>query len=345
PAMFLLHAAWVQRHFSFLLKVFCCSVAVACVATVLLYWLPEDVTRNLVKSFPMLREYPETFSREAFGLYSPFIDRIQFSSLIGLAILSCLYMLQGPKKWLPALLLPLLGYTMMVLGGRGGQLALLVSLLVPGIYWVYKLLSRKVFPNLSKTAVGGISTFFVVLVLAFLPFAAYHTNSAVHTRVNQSLWEISEIRSGHYDPDNFLHFTTVRRLVSWQNLWRIIEEQPILGTGTGDFGDAITRAYESDEYPLIENIHNQYLMFWAMLGIVGLAVFVGVMAYWAVRMKNQGAVTIFAWSVLLFYAVNMIPDAVLYQQIDNMAFCAFLSMIGLCRGESHSPKSERKKPA
>ena len=68
-----------------------------------------------------------------------------------------------------------------------------------------------------------------------------------------------------------------------------------------------------------------------MLGIWGLAVFVFVLWNWAYQMKNQGMISVFAWSVLLFYIINMIPDAVLYQQIDNMAFCAFLSLIGLQR--------------
>ena len=66
-----------------------------------------------------------------------------------------------------------------------------------------------------------------------------------------------------------------------------------------------------------------------MAGIWGLTVFLFVLTYWLYKMRFSGPVFYLATAFLVFYFLNMLPDAVLNTQVDSAAFCAFLALIGL----------------
>src|SRR5690606_36508099 len=117
PLLFLAHAQLLQQHFRKLTLAFILATSAAAAFIVLLYLLPEETVRTLANSTKLMLSYPDNVHRAAFGLYSPFIDRLQFSSLTAVAIFSSLYLfiINYNRKVLLAAL-PLLFFTMLILG-------------------------------------------------------------------------------------------------------------------------------------------------------------------------------------------------------------------------------------
>ena len=331
PLIFLLHAPHLRQHFYRYLGAFIVGVSIGCLVTVVLFWLPEESVRQLTLSVPkwLMLPYPEVKYRTAFGLYSPFIDRIQFSSLIGLALLSTLYLAWQRQLRVTLLLLPLLAYTMLSLGGRGGQLALLGGLLVFLVGFGYRVLVPRLAKHMPRKAAGPLVIMAALALTVALPLLAYQLSGPVRSRFDQGRWEWQQFESGQYSAEEFKHFTTIRRIISVQNMWKVVKQHPVMGVGTGDFEDALAEEYRHDGYEVIENVHNQYLYIWGAIGLWGLLLFLGVLGYWAWRMRGQVKLSVFAWSVLAFYLVNMLPDAVLLMQADAAAFTAFLCLVGV----------------
>lgn len=68
--------------------------------------------------------------------------------------------------------------------------------------------------------------------------------------------------------------STAVRVLLWRTAVELIEENPLLGTGTGDIKDELIKIYKERDYIYIIdkqlNIHNQFLQSWAALGPLGL---------------------------------------------------------------------------
>ena len=63
------------------------------------------------------------------------------------------------------------------------------------------------------------------------------------------------------------------RLDMWQTTCAIIAKHPWLGVGTGGFANSYANASALSKKPLANNPHNQFLLFWAQLGVVGVLAF------------------------------------------------------------------------
>lgn len=333
PLLFLAHARLLQENFRKFTLTFVGATTLAGAFIILLYLLPEDTVRTMANSTKLMLPYPDRTDRVAFGLYTPFIDRLQQSTLIAIAIISSVYLIvvNYYRKVLFAAL-PLLFFTMLILGGRGAQLALFFSLLVYGIAISVSILGPKLQQRWGKPRTAAFLVVTGLLIFVALPFLAFKTLTPLQNRYNQSQWELSLIKDGQYKQYDYRHFTTLRRLVSAQNMWEIIQENPLTGVGTGDYQKAIAAKYAQNNPDMEVNTHNQYLLFWAMTGIFGLLVFLAVLGYWIFSLRGSGQLYFYGLAFLIFYLVNMIPDSGLATQVDSMVFSTFMALIGLQKG-------------
>ena len=140
-----------------------------------------------------------------------------------------------------------------VTAGRTGQLAFLF--LIPLLA-----LQRS-----NKKAV------MVSFCIVGLLFAAYFHFSDKSSRVHQGVETAKLFFDPHYHPktgDGDL------RLRFWNNALTLVKEKPLLGYGTGSFGQEYRRITGNTSEHL-ENPHNEYLLFTVQCGLIGLMLHLG----------------------------------------------------------------------
>ncbi len=73
--------------------------------------------------------------------------------------------------------------------------------------------------------------------------------------------------------DNNKNYSTNARLLTWESAFDIMKKHPLLGVGTGDVRDVLTKRYNEKEIlPVLKrylNVHNQFLQTFLSIGIIG----------------------------------------------------------------------------
>ena len=93
PLIFMVNIPFLKENYKKLLLTFVITTSVAALFVIILSFLPQSTVILISENIPLLQEYPKTMDRFAFGMYSPFVDRLQFSNLIGLASIAILFLL------------------------------------------------------------------------------------------------------------------------------------------------------------------------------------------------------------------------------------------------------------
>lgn len=335
PLVVALHLPLVARQYVRYGWALVGGTALACAVTLCLYALPETTVQQIVQhSGGLLSPYIPAADRLAFGLYSPFIDRLQFGNLIALSLLVGVALWYNPQSSRLVyvgrlLLLLLLLVTQLVLGARAAQLGTLLAMawlcMLLLATQVYHLLQRR----WGKMSVLLLTAICVAGMAVALPYAAYRYIPAVNSRYHQMEWEVDMLLYHDFHTVDYQHFTTLRRIVSWQNTWSIIQQHPLLGVGTGDYYTVLRTAYDHDQLDLPTNSHSQYLQVWATVGLWGLVVFIASLVYWYVALVGRGVRSLWyvGSAVLLFYGVVFLLDAVLLRQVDNVVLPLSLAML------------------
>ncbi|HHD56986.1 MAG TPA: O-antigen ligase family protein [Desulfobulbaceae bacterium] len=142
-------------------------------------------------------------------------------------------------------------FNMFITEGRAGQLVFFVLL---------ALLVVQLFSGNRVKAVAA-----VCLLVPIMFYAGYRLSPVFHNRVDAAWYEIAQFRT---NPNT----SVGQRLQFWCNSWRIIQQHPVLGVGTGGF----QKAYADINHELspacvaTDNPHNQYVLVVAMVGIPGI---------------------------------------------------------------------------
>jgi len=255
--------------------------------------------------------------------------RVQLSNLISVgALVAAFLWLKRYYRWffLPSFLLLLL-YSISF-GGRAGQLGFMAGMTVFSISVLvfYRNGSGK---TPTWVMMGRWLVPIVVLLVSVLFYNGYEP---LQKRYQQLFWEIDLYQSGEYKEYDYVNFTSVRRIIAWQNHWQIIKEYPLLGVGIGDYHHKLDAIYESDEHNLPVNSHNQYLSFWLFGGIVALCLFMGALFCWLYGLwYTESYVFIFGLSFLTIYGVVFLFDTPLLFQVDVFIFGLFFGFITFCR--------------
>ncbi len=150
-----------------------------------------------------------------------------------------------------------------ITGGRAGQVA---------FFFMLFLMAMQFFKLNIKSF---ILTAFAVVAIFFL---AYSSSEIFHKRVNLA---ISEVKNYNSDKKTSVGM----RIATWQNSLRIIQDNPILGTGVGDFKRDIeiySKKYTPDAI-MNPQPHNMYLFAWTLSGIFAL---IALLLIFAVEIKG-----------------------------------------------------------
>ena len=344
PLAVMLHTQLIATHYRIYLKALIAGTIWACLVTLLLYAMPESrVIYYIEQSNGILSPYSNTANRLSFGLYSPFIDRLQFGNLIGISILAVVWLggkIEARKQYIYAFCsLVILCITHLFLGARAAQLGTLLGLALLTSAVLVQRIQQQLKNKVSKAFVVLATAIFVLLLTLFLTYMAYHFVEPVQMRYHQLQWEMDMFLNHDFKPASYEHFTSLRRIVSWINSWTLIKQYPIMGVGTGDYYTELNRIYAADNLTLPLNSHSQYLQIWATVGLWGLLTFIASLLYWLYTLHQRADRWLFCFggSILLLYGLVFLFDAVLLRQIDNMTFPAILGIIYTITYQTNRP--------
>ena len=339
PFIFFVHQIFIKKRFWEYIKIFISATSIAAFLTIFFFLLPPETTQNIVAAIPSLKEYIIHEKELAFGIYSPFIDRLQFSYLVGMAIFFQLWVIfRQLEKGIffiknnylsPIIKLILLLLTLLILGARGAQ----ISFLIAAVIWIIGGYFQFVFPIIKQKFnalfANGLLIFGLFFFLIIAPFFAYKNIPAVKVRYEQMQWEIGTFQDGTFKNYNYTHFTSIRRVLSWKNSWAIIQENPFLGVGIGDYQKAMEKEYQKDGLGFPVNTQSQFLYYWTASGILGLLALLFLFGFLFVHClyQKEDYFKLLGFSFLLFYSIIFLFDAPLNFQVGGMTFLVFYCLI------------------
>jgi len=329
PLIFIAQARSIQKNSRKLVSAFILANIFAAFVTIFFFLISEDSALRITEQLPVLQEYVVHKKRFLFGLYSPFIDRLHFSYLLSLSFLSLLWFFKEGFRWKYFLGLVLLGIMILLLGGRGAQIALVVCTLVWIVAYYFILLHPKISIKINKLFSISFLIFIIVFCGIGLPFLAYKTVPPVKNRYNQLKWELGLIRSGEFVDFDYEHFTSLSRIMSWKNNGQIIHDNPVFGVGIGDYHHEMQKIYNKQDLGLEVHTQNQFLFMWAAAGIPGLLILLSIYFWWmykAVKSRNIWY-TVYSISIVLFFFLVSNLDALLHFQTGITCFALFLCLL------------------
>lgn len=103
------------------------------------------------------------------------------------------------------------------------------------------------------------------------------TKSGILARLNGIRFQIQN----NIDPNGH---SLLQRIEFWKTGWQIVKTNWLLGVGTGDTQIAFDKQYNLDNSPLLKEnrlrAHNTYLTVWITFGILGIGIFLWMIAYY-----------------------------------------------------------------
>jgi O-antigen ligase len=134
-------------------------------------------------------------------------------------------------------------------------------------------------------------------------------------------------RTKQYKPEDLINYTSIRRIISWQNGIELIKKHPIFGTGIGNYEQELKKEYEKDKYNLPINHHSQYLFIIGATGIFSFFIYLLSLFYASTLFLKEKEILPIGIGFLVFYLVTFIPDAVLLRQVDCISYSLFFSLL------------------
>ncbi len=332
PLCFWACSEWFRPRLGTMMKIFIGVCTFHSLITLILFVVPESMASDLVGQFSMLQPYPDWTDRLKFGLYTPFLERLNLAYLLGFGLLYLIYdSLRHAWTWLNVVQGIILLIAFLLIGARGAQLALLGGLGIGALsYLIDKLKSL----NLPKEKyLERLTSAITILIIGLIatPYITYKTVPAVQKRYDQMQWELRLINNGDYLQEEYQYFTSLTRIRAWQNAGTIIRENPILGVGIGDYDNALLEAnmkYD-DKVP----VHNQNFFFYlcGAVGVLGLLTMLWGLwqytrSYWG---GERRPIRHLALAYVVFICISCMVDAFLKYHIGSVSVMLFLSVLFL----------------
>ncbi len=336
PLIFYTNLFLIKKRYYGYVNMLIRAVSIAVGITFIFFLLPDSIVQQITDIIGM-QEYISHDKKYAFGAYSPFVDRLQFSYLIVLVIFLELWNIfhlaigQRLPYFLKNSTLILLLIGLIILGARGAQLGCLLgtSIWLVGVFYQYGYAGLK--EKWGGSAAIGILAIGLLINTIGIPFAAYKMIPSVQTRYNQMTWELGTFKDGTYQNYDYTHFTSVRRLLSWKHTWTVIKNQPILGVGIGDYDKTMEMAYQKEPLHFPVNTHNQFLYYWVCGGILAIGIFILILIYWLYQCtcSEKYWTGILSGSFFIFYCIAFLLDAPLNYQVGTMTFWLGYAIISI----------------
>ena len=217
-----------------------------------------------------------------------------------------------------------LANVLFMVGGMTGHL-------VVGVLFLYFFIS---WDRVKSLMVAGL----VLLILGM--FAWMNPLNSIFLR---SKTAINDIKAWEYGKPAYTDSSSGLRLEFYIDTLKIIEKNPVFGTGTGSFENAYRSFTQKNGMNPTDNPHNEYLMTTAQFGLVGLLVLLG---FFMVQWRTAGAFedslqTIMARGFVLTILFACMVSSPLVDHAEGWFFALMSACLfsGMGTGQGHGKKS------
>ncbi|MFH1561948.1 MAG: O-antigen ligase family protein [Nitrospirota bacterium] len=148
------------------------------------------------------------------------------------------------------LVVVLMSINLFIQYSRGGQLAFFVLI----ILWTIK-----------RYGIKGMLC--GIIIVCILSTCIYRISPTFKQRIDIGIEDITQFQT----KDKLSGVG--ERLIFWQNTFKIIKSNPIIGVGTGDFNVEYAKINQQKDKLITDNPHNNYLFILALFGVIGFIIF------------------------------------------------------------------------
>lgn len=311
-------------------KIFLVGLTLSGLVTMILFCIPQESLAVFIEGKDWLREFTPDPNRLAFGIYSPFMDRLQFGYLLGMGVLIHLWFLMKKQISIKGVIsFTIVMMTLIFIGARGAQLAFAIASFSLFLMWFF---GQKHQSKRKQIFVAS----GILIGFALMPLILYCYVPAVTERYNQMLWELDLYINHDITQYDYINFTSVRRIFSWVNTWELIQSNWLFGVGIGDVVRDLEQVYLSKNLKCPPNSHNQFLLFWVSAGLFGLiASLLSILAYLkAIWSRPNGNTKNLALSFLLYYLIIFLFDVPIWYSIGINGFFTFFCLFLITKENS-----------
>jgi len=255
---------------------------------------------------------------------TPFMSHISYNPILAFAIylvayeLLCNSKILVFQKYIYFLFVITMSINMFITGGRAGQ----VMFFAVWVILIFQWLNAYKFKALIL----------VLLVLPSVFFTAYQTSDIFNTRVDEAFHNIS-----NYEENK--KTSVGLRIVYAINSWELIQSNPIIGVGTGDFPTEYQKISDINTPELfnekdsnggsLDNPHNMYILILGQLGIIGLFSFLAIF-YYQIKLSfssNERYFRDVGLALPLLFLLIMWSDSYLLGHYTSLMFIFFSSFL------------------
>ncbi|MDI6736183.1 MAG: O-antigen ligase family protein [bacterium] len=184
--------------------------------------------------------------------------------------------------------------------GRVGQLAFFVLIILFMI---------------KKWGIKGM--LYGLILVCLLLMCIYTLSPTFRTRLDRGIEDITQFQTKD-KPGG-----VGERLIFWQNTFKIIKANPIIGIGTGDFNLEYAKINQAkDKLPDTDNPHNNYLFVLALFGVIGFIIFLNLF-YQMFRYSLLSAMGEIVQLLIVVMLILMLSEAPMMRH--GMLFFTYLS--------------------
>jgi len=253
--------------------------------------------------------YPvvEHYSYLTGAKFTVFMHRGYFSLYLIIGISVCIARILNKKK----LIIHLLLYAFFTLGlfqtlSKAGVLCFIV---VHIIYIIHT------FMNKWKT----VKKKHIVFLLAVSMIAILFSIKSVIVRIDKTIYALNHIKL----EDNNSIESNQARLIMWNTSVKLIKDNFIYGTGTGDYNDELikrNKRYQNLGVVSSElNSHNQFLNTFVQLGLIGFLVLSAIFySYFRIAFKNRDLLIVI---IGVSFLLNFLFESIIETQSGIILFC------------------------
>ena len=244
---------------------------------------------------------------------TPFMTHIPYNPLLAFTIYLLIYYFfqikQTKTKVFIAFLIIIMSVNMFITGGRAGQVAFFVLLLVAFFQFV-------------RVNILKIIGFLIFLICIFI--LAYNFSPIFKNRINAAIYDIKSINENR-------NTSVGLRITMWENSIRIIKNNPFLGVGVGDFPNEYKKICEKHTPNAISDVsqpHNMYLFVWASNGIFSFLVLIGLfLIQLIIYFRKKDEFRPIRLALALFFIVIMFSESYLLTFHTTVLFMIFVSIL------------------
>lgn len=208
-------------------------------------------------------------------------DHVRFSLLVTIAIAACGYFLNKNYQrwnflfWVMLLIVTWQIIYLHILAARTGLLSFYLIALITALWLAVKSIKRS-------------QAFMMIFGLLLIPFIAYNTLPTFRNRVKLFMYELTYFKDIHYMPGA----NDAIRVISINSGWKVMNANPVIGTGSGDLMHEVNRQYSKDHPEIIDTDRiipaNEWIVYGISCGWPGFIVFTIVMLIpFLMRLKNR----------------------------------------------------------